>query len=68
MTSDFGKRLAVIAFLLAAGGCELLKHVRITSEDPSPFSAENGVGQAERTGIRVRIHLPPFAVNVKEVE
>jgi hypothetical protein len=41
MTGGLVKRLVIVALLLAAGGCEFLKkHVRISTDEHSPFSEE----------------------------
>jgi len=54
-----GKRLAVLA-LLALGGCEFLaKHVRIESDEHSPFSEERKSAPIDRAGgVSIAWRLP----------
>jgi hypothetical protein len=61
-----GKRMAVLA-VLALGGCEFLaKHVRIESDEHSPFSAERRDAPIERVdGVSIEWRLP-LALDGKE--
>lgn len=68
MAMQFGKRLAVVGLLLAAGGCEVLKHVRITSDEHSPFAGESAPSGARAGGIRVQTHLPLSGEDGKQAE
>ena len=54
-----GKRLAIVALLLATGGCEFLKnHVRISSDEHSPFAEEDRGLRADEGGLRFEFQLP----------
>jgi hypothetical protein len=59
MAMTTGKRLAILAPLLATGGCEFLKnHVKISSDEHSPFAEESGQPRADDGGLRFEFHLP----------
>jgi hypothetical protein len=58
VTPEIGKRLAVVALLLAVGGCEFLKkHVRITGDEHSPFAEEKAMPDAETNRMRFQFRL-----------
>ncbi|HVY90070.1 MAG TPA: hypothetical protein VG942_14465 [Hyphomonadaceae bacterium] len=56
---SLGKRIAVVGLMLMAGGCELLKHVRIESDDHSPFAQERSavVPSDSKIGLEFRVPL-----------
>ena len=60
-TIGTGKSLIVLALLAVAGGCEFLsKHVRVESDERSPFVQERTGGPASSgiDGIAFELHVP----------
>lgn len=54
-----GKRLVIVALMLLAGGCELMRHITIQSDEHSPFTEvkQNTVVPADNK-IALEFHVP----------